>query len=202
MSANPLIRLRDLVYAALNDGAHPIQEAQEDKLPPSQHRIREFFDTHRLADLLPFESYDAETGLFHNDDSFGFTYELHPVTGADESAARILAGIFTQGLPDRISFQFTLWASPTVMPRLTRWARARQPDGANDQSAAVGSSGRDDQRSHNIFRSLARRRVDYLARGAQEVWICEHTGTLRFFVHEGEVERSPLAPEAPTKVTL
>lgn len=166
MSANPLARLRDLVYAALNDGAHPVQEAQEDKLPPSQHRIREFFDTHRLADLLPFESYDAETGLFHNDDSFGFTYELHPVTGADESAARILAGIFTQGLPDRISFQFTLWASPTVMPRLTRWARARQPDGENDKSGAVGSSGRDDQRSHNIFRSLARRRVDYLARGA------------------------------------
>ncbi len=42
----------------------------------------------------------------------------------------------------------------------------------------------------------------YLARGAQEVWICEHSGRLRFFVHEGEVERSPLAPEAPTEVTL
>jgi conjugal transfer ATP-binding protein TraC len=52
------------------------------------------------------------------------------------------------------------------MPRLTRWARARQPDGENDESAAAGSTGRDDQRSHNIFRSLARRRVDYLARGA------------------------------------
>ena len=42
----------------------------------------------------------------------------------------------------------------------------------------------------------------YLARGAREVWICEPDGRLRFFVHAGEVERSPLAPEAPTELTL
>ncbi len=160
---NPLVRLRELVYTALNDGAHPVQDAQEEKLPPSQQRIREFFDTHRLADLLPFESYDTETGLFHNDDSFGFAYELHPVTGADESAARILAGLFTQGLPDRISFQISLWASPTVMPRLTQWANARRPgDGPNAEKSSL----REEKRDRNIFRSLARRRVEYLARGA------------------------------------
>lgn len=160
MLNNPLTLLRDWVHAALNDGAHPVTDS--DKLPPSQKRVRDFFDTHRLADLLPFESYDPNSGLFYNDDSFGFAYELHPVTGADESSARILAGIFTQGLPDKISFQFTLWASPTVIPRLTHWARSRRPDSEGDERAP----GRDDQRSHNIFRSLARRRVGYLGGGA------------------------------------
>ena len=42
----------------------------------------------------------------------------------------------------------------------------------------------------------------YLARGAQEVWICEADGRIRVFAHEGEVEASRLAPDAPREVTL
>ena len=42
----------------------------------------------------------------------------------------------------------------------------------------------------------------YLAKGAQEVWICEPDGRLRFFGHEGERETSTLVPDAPATVTL
>ena len=42
----------------------------------------------------------------------------------------------------------------------------------------------------------------YLAKGAQEVWICDPEGHLRFFGHEGEVEGSRLAPDFPRHVTL
>ena len=42
----------------------------------------------------------------------------------------------------------------------------------------------------------------YLAKGAQEVWICEPDGRLRWFGHEGERERSALVPDAPAAVTL
>ncbi len=164
-SVNPLQRLRDLLHTALHEGAHPHENIEEGKLPPSQHRIRQFFEVHRLADLLPFESYDADTGLFYNDDSFGFAYEFHPVTGADESASRILAGIFTQGLPDGISFQFTLWSSPTVLPKLTRWALARLRDGQDNGQEGLG---REEQRSHNIFGLLARKRVGYFVHGARK----------------------------------
>ena len=44
--------------------------------------------------------------------------------------------------------------------------------------------------------------VLYLAKGAQEVWICEADGTLRWFGHEGERTVSALVPNAPTSVTL
>ena len=52
------------------------------------------------------------------------------------------------------------------------------------------------------WREMEERVQLYLARGAQEVWICEPSGRLRFFAHEGETGRSPLAPEASTEIVL
>ena len=40
----------------------------------------------------------------------------------------------------------------------------------------------------------------YLAKGAREVWICEVDGAVRFFSHEGPLERSRLAPGFPTRL--
>ncbi len=42
----------------------------------------------------------------------------------------------------------------------------------------------------------------YLAKGAQEVWICEPDGRFRWFGHEGERSVSALVPDAPAVVTL
>ena len=42
----------------------------------------------------------------------------------------------------------------------------------------------------------------YLAKGAQEVWICDLEGAVAFFAHEGAIERSRLAPDFPRQITL
>lgn len=42
----------------------------------------------------------------------------------------------------------------------------------------------------------------YLAKGAQEVWICEPNGTLRWFGHEGERTASAMVPDAPARIEL
>ncbi|MEM1117183.1 MAG: Uma2 family endonuclease [Bacteroidota bacterium] len=42
----------------------------------------------------------------------------------------------------------------------------------------------------------------YLSKGAQEVWICEPDGRLRWFGHEGERTASVMVPDAPATVTL
>ena len=52
------------------------------------------------------------------------------------------------------------------------------------------------------WREMEEKVTLYLARGAQEVWVCEPDGRLRFFGHEGERSRSTLVPDAPTSVTL
>ena len=54
----------------------------------------------------------------------------------------------------------------------------------------------------NPWAQLAEKVTLYLAKGAQEVWICEPDGTLRWFGHEGERDASALVPDAPTTVSL
>ena len=54
----------------------------------------------------------------------------------------------------------------------------------------------------NLWAEMEEKVTLYLAKGAQEVWICEPGGTLRFFGHEGERETSALVPGAPAAVTL
>jgi conjugal transfer ATP-binding protein TraC len=163
-----LLKVKDIVSSVMDEGAHPVSEFMNGSLPPSQTQMNDFFDTHRLADVLPFEYYDEDTGLFYNDDSYGFMYELNPLTGADESVANIIAGLFTQGLPDGISFQYTLWGSPTILPRLTYWANSRITDDDLCERDSLTEDGHLDARSHNIYHALARRRVGYLAAGAHK----------------------------------
>jgi Uma2 family endonuclease len=40
----------------------------------------------------------------------------------------------------------------------------------------------------------------YLAKGAQEVWLCDLDGKVAFYSHEGEIERSVVAPAFPVSV--
>ncbi len=40
----------------------------------------------------------------------------------------------------------------------------------------------------------------YLAKGAQEVWLCDLEGHVTFFGHAGELERSALAPDFPNQI--
>lgn len=54
----------------------------------------------------------------------------------------------------------------------------------------------------NLWAEMEEKVTLYLAKGAQEVWICEPDGRLRFFGHEGERERSVLVPDAPATVEL
>lgn len=54
----------------------------------------------------------------------------------------------------------------------------------------------------NVWAAMDEKIQIYLARGAQEVWVCEVDGTMRYFGHEGERLQSRLAPEFPTRIAL
>ncbi len=131
-----------------------------DALPPSRRALRRYFTHHRLSDLLPWETWDPATRLYHNADSLGIVLECVPATTLSEENTRTLAGIFSQSLPPGTGFQFVLWASPTVMPALTEWARARLGEKPNRDPALPAS------RREGVFAALARRRVGYLASGS------------------------------------
>ena len=42
----------------------------------------------------------------------------------------------------------------------------------------------------------------YLAKGAQEVWLCDPDDQVTFFSHEGSIERSRLAPAFPARLDI
>jgi conjugal transfer ATP-binding protein TraC len=159
--------INDHMISVLSD-----KEESSNAIPPSEARINEFFRHHRLSDLLPYEHYDPDSHLFTNTDSIGFAFELYPTTGADDETARIVSGLFTQGLPDNTSFQFMLYGSDGVTEKLSRWARSR--DGGEpkkiraEDPGAHTVDGRTDQRNNNMYMTLARKRVNYLLSGARK----------------------------------
>ena len=52
----------------------------------------------------------------------------------------------------------------------------------------------------NTSAEMAEKVMLYLSKGAQEVWIRERDGTVRFYSHEGEIPTSRLVPDAPSTV--
>jgi conjugal transfer ATP-binding protein TraC len=128
--------------------------------PPSVRRLEEVLKTHRLADLLPYESYDDDFDLFINADSYGFALEVSTAVSMDENILGILSSMFTgQDIDKDTVIQYCLYASPDVMPKLTRWANSFMSDPLDESDEA--------KRNANIFRVMVRKRIDHLLKG---VW--------------------------------
>ena len=123
--------------------------------------LRDQFDHHRIATLLPWESWDEDTGFYFNTDSFGFVLECAPASGLGEEDAKSIASIFTQNLPPHTGLQFCLSASPAVMPQLTEWARGRIRSG-DRPSDRVDEGPRINARTEGAFSHIARARIDHL----------------------------------------
>ena len=120
---------------------------------PSIKRLASLFETHRLSDLLPYEAYDEDHGLFFNSDTYGFALEISTAVGLDDNTLGILSGIFNNDSFGKDTIiQHCLYASPDVMPILSRWGNTFYKDaGKND--------GVTRPRNSNIFRTIARRRA-------------------------------------------
>lgn len=84
----------------------------------------------RLHHLLPYESYDATTQLFYNQNSTGFVLDATPIVGASLSDQDKMAQFFRHesNLPEGASLQFLLFASPCIGPHLAYWQQARKGD--------------------------------------------------------------------------
>ncbi len=121
-------------------------------------------DRRRLSGLLPYSSYIEEEKVFVNDNSIGFVIEMKPQTGATEEMARILTSLFL-GCPTGTGIQIMHYASPNLVQHHKGYANLRHHDA--DQAQKADETGRP-VRNDNIFRRLARRRVDFYLKGAKQ----------------------------------
>lgn len=125
---------------------------------PSSAILRQQALAERLADFLPWVNHDPDTGIYENDGSYGFALECPPIPGANEDVAKAILGLFQQNYPENATIQVTLWSSPETLPLMQAWASKRKED--IDQAAEE-----DGARQQNVYRRMARRRVDYYLKG-------------------------------------
>ncbi len=100
-----------------------------------------------LWHYLPYDSYESETGLFHNRDATGFVLEATPLAGAGLSDQDKIEKFFTKenNLPEGCSVQFLLYASPRLDSKLDYWHQFRLNANTNQK-----------------YKDLAKRRYEYL----------------------------------------
>lgn len=111
--------------------------------------LKESVNYQSLSQLLHYDSYSTETGIFYNKKSQGFILEAHPLLGANEEMVNILTSLVTDVLPSHTDLQFILWGSPKIGEILDQFEQTR------------GGKG-------DIFEWLAKKRTDYLKKGVHQ----------------------------------
>ncbi|MCC7005663.1 MAG: type IV secretion system protein TraC [Ottowia sp.] len=78
-----------------------------------------------LGSILKYDVYDPSNGLFFNDDTIGFMFELTPQTGANDEMEKRLQTLYTSA-PAKTGIQIVLTGMPDVEPLLERYVEMRK----------------------------------------------------------------------------
>ena len=90
-------RIRDAFIESVTDT--PDEEVLSGELPPTLMRMRDFYAENAFHDLLPYESYDPDLGLFFNESGYGMAFAFEPLVGERKPADRAIAAISELGFP-------------------------------------------------------------------------------------------------------
>lgn len=101
-----------------------------------------------LHSILKYDQYDPDTGLFYNDNSVAFCFEVIAQTGADDDMASRLNTLFTP-VPPHYGIQWCLFGSPVLDDQFQAYMDQRH--------IAV-----DNGKTTPFFQELAKRRVEYI----------------------------------------
>lgn len=101
-----------------------------------------------LSELLPYLSYDSNTGIYGLDQGVGFVFRCTPLPFANEEIARIIRGLFEAGYPPGSSVQFFLFSSRRIRPILDTFVLLRE--------RTYGDS---------VYSEMARRKREFLIHG-------------------------------------
>lgn len=105
---------------------------------------------HGVHNILQYDQYDEKTGLFFNDNSLSFCFEVVPQTGADEDMASRLTTLFTP-IPPGYGVQWTLFGVPSMDEQFEAYEDLRHI--AVDQGVTTP-----------FFVELAKRRIEHVKR--------------------------------------
>lgn len=106
---------------------------------------------HGIHNILHYDQYDPDNGLFYNDNSVSFCFEVIPQTGADDDMSAKLNTLFTP-IPPGYGVQWCLFGS-SILDHLFQ--------GYLDQRHVAV----DNNRTSEFFVELAKRRIEYISKG-------------------------------------
>ncbi|WP_018694121.1 type IV secretion system protein TraC [Algicola sagamiensis] len=109
---------------AFIDDTPPTVRASEMGGIPTERMIKDFSERVSFASILPYESYDPNTGMFYNIDTVGFVLYCSPKTSVMESELTVLNGIFGLTHKPNTTIQVSLFSDPNIEPILNTWKEA------------------------------------------------------------------------------
>ena len=151
-------------FDALRAAFLPERTAEADHLP--RQLLREISQMPRLTGILPYLAWQEDARLFvldqggfgeREEHAIGFCIETLPQTGASDEMEKVLASLFVS-CPPGTGIQISLYGSPHILPLLRAQANLLP------SSASIDEADSDERRHGNIFRLLARRRIDHYLR--------------------------------------
>ena len=155
----------------------------------------------RLTGILPYLGWMPDERLFVLDQgafggraeqSMAFCIETMPQTGSNEEMERVLASLF-MSCPPGTGIQITLYASPHILPVLRQQANMLPVD------VETRTGTWESKRNRNIFRVLARRRIDHYMKGTDTSLFSHHVYLLRNYRCVISIT-TPLDPQMPADV--
>ena len=183
----------------LREAFLPERGSEADRLP--RQLLQAISQMPRLTGILPYLAWQEDARIFALDQggfgereehAIGFCIETLPQTGANDEMEKVLASLFVS-CPPGTGIQISLYGSPHILPTLKQQANLLPV-------SAIEAEADDIQRRHgNIFRLLARRRIDHYMKGTSESIFGHQTYLLRDFRSVISVTL-PLDPELPADV--
>nr|MBL8455826.1 TraC family protein [Zoogloeaceae bacterium] len=79
-------------------------------------------DIAKFSTWLPYRAFDAEREAFVLADGIGTVIEALPQSGADQTMADLVRGLFVAPWPAGASLQINLFGTPHIKPLLMRYA--------------------------------------------------------------------------------
>lgn len=186
-------------FDALRAAFLPERTAEADHLP--RQLLREISQMPRLTGILPYLAWQEDARLFvldqggfgeREEHAIGFCIETLPQTGASDEMEKVLASLFVS-CPPGTGIQISLYGSPHILPLLRAQANLLP------SSASIDEVDFEERRHGNIFRLLARRRIDHYLKGAGQSIFGHQTYLLRDFRSVIAITL-PLDPESPADV--
>jgi conjugal transfer ATP-binding protein TraC len=183
----------------LREAFLPERGAEADRLP--RQLLQEISQMPRLTGILPYLAWQEDARLFaldqggfgeREENAIGFCIETMPQTGANDEMEKVLASLFVS-CPPGTGIQVSLYGSPHILPVLKTQANLLPTSAIDAEAEGV------QRRNSNIFRLLARRRIDHYMKGVSESIFGHQTYLLRDFRSVISVTL-PLDPELPADV--